>query len=161
MHRRHHAGRVPQVHREGRRAGAPLPAGHGRRADPSTRRSTSCSACRERYEAHHHVKMTDEALRSAVDLSVRYVADRALPDKAIDLIDEAGSRVRLRNASAAAGDQGGAEEPGRGHPSEGRSDRRAGLRGCGRCATRRRRARSGSRSCVPAGTRRPPRTSPW
>ncbi|HEY8178735.1 MAG TPA: ATP-dependent Clp protease ATP-binding subunit [Candidatus Limnocylindria bacterium] len=55
---------------------------------------------RERYEAHHHVKMTDEALRSAVDLSVRYVADRALPDKAIDLIDEAGSRVRLRNASA-------------------------------------------------------------
>ena len=55
---------------------------------------------RERYEAHHHVKMTDEALRSAVDLSVRYVADRALPDKAIDLIDEAGSRVRLRNSSA-------------------------------------------------------------
>ena len=55
---------------------------------------------RERYEAHHHVKMTDEALRSAVDLSVRYVADRSLPDKAIDLIDEAGSRVRLRNASA-------------------------------------------------------------
>jgi ATP-dependent Clp protease ATP-binding subunit ClpC len=55
---------------------------------------------RERYEAHHHVKMTDEALRSAVDMSVRYVADRALPDKAIDLIDEAGSRVRLRTASA-------------------------------------------------------------
>jgi ATP-dependent Clp protease ATP-binding subunit ClpC len=55
---------------------------------------------RERYEAHHHVKMTDEALRAAVDLSVRYVADRALPDKAIDLIDEAGSRVRLRKASA-------------------------------------------------------------
>jgi ATP-dependent Clp protease ATP-binding subunit ClpC len=55
---------------------------------------------RERYEAHHHVKMTDEALRSAVDMSVRYVADRALPDKAIDLIDEAGSRVRLRKASA-------------------------------------------------------------
>ena len=46
------------------------------------------------------MKITDEALRSAVDLSVRYVADRALPDKAIDLIDEAGSRVRLRNASA-------------------------------------------------------------
>jgi ATP-dependent Clp protease ATP-binding subunit ClpC len=55
---------------------------------------------RERYEAHHHVKMTDEALRSAVDMSVRYVDDRALPDKAIDLIDEAGSRVRLRTASA-------------------------------------------------------------
>ena len=55
---------------------------------------------RERYEEHHKVKMTDEALRAAVDLSVRYVADRALPDKAIDLIDEAGSRVRLRSASA-------------------------------------------------------------
>jgi ATP-dependent Clp protease ATP-binding subunit ClpC len=55
---------------------------------------------RERYEAHHHVKMTDEALRSAVDMSVRYVADRALPDKALDPIDEAGSRVRLRKASA-------------------------------------------------------------
>src|SRR6187431_3244641 len=57
---------------------------------------------RERYEEHHHVKISDEALRAAVDLSVRYVADRALPDKAIDLVDEAGSRVRLRNASAPA-----------------------------------------------------------
>ena len=55
---------------------------------------------RTRYEDHHHVKYTDEALRAAVDLSVRYVADRALPDKAIDLIDEARSRVRLRHASA-------------------------------------------------------------
>src|SRR6188508_1997708 len=57
---------------------------------------------RERYEEHHHVKISDEALRAAVDLSVRYVADRALPDKAIDLVDEAGSRVRLRSASAPA-----------------------------------------------------------
>src|SRR5918996_2670083 len=55
---------------------------------------------RSRYEEHHHVTMSDESLRAAVDLSVRYVADRALPDKAIDLIDEAGSRVRLRKASA-------------------------------------------------------------
>ncbi|HJT63897.1 MAG TPA: Clp protease N-terminal domain-containing protein, partial [Candidatus Limnocylindria bacterium] len=55
---------------------------------------------RARYEEHHRVHYTDEALRAAVDLSVRYVADRALPDKAIDLIDEAGSRVRLRHASA-------------------------------------------------------------
>src|ERR671918_209235 len=54
---------------------------------------------RERYEEHHRVKMTDDSLRAAVDLSVRYVADRALPDKAIDLIDEAGSRVGLRAAS--------------------------------------------------------------
>src|ERR671914_252680 len=57
---------------------------------------------RERYEEHHHVKISDEALHAAVNLSVRYVADRALPDKAIDLIDEAGSRVRLRSASAPA-----------------------------------------------------------
>src|SRR5687767_15154128 len=55
---------------------------------------------RSRYEDHHKVKISDEAVHAAVDLSVRYVADRALPDKAIDLIDEAGSRVRLRNASA-------------------------------------------------------------
>ncbi len=55
---------------------------------------------RSRYEDHHHVKITDEAVHAAVDLSVRYVADRALPDKAIDLIDEAGSRVRLRRSSA-------------------------------------------------------------
>ncbi|MFN2484887.1 MAG: ATP-dependent Clp protease ATP-binding subunit [Candidatus Limnocylindria bacterium] len=55
---------------------------------------------RSRYEEHHKVKITDEAVHAAVDLSVRYIADRALPDKAIDLIDEAGSRVRLRKASA-------------------------------------------------------------
>src|SRR5207248_9283827 len=55
---------------------------------------------RSRYEEHHRVKISDEAVHAAVDLSVRYVADRALPDKAIDLIDEAGSRVRLRSSSA-------------------------------------------------------------
>jgi ATP-dependent Clp protease ATP-binding subunit ClpC len=55
---------------------------------------------RSRYEDHHHVKISDEAVHAAVDLSVRYVADRALPDKAIDLMDEAGSRVRLRKSSA-------------------------------------------------------------
>ena len=55
---------------------------------------------RSRYEDHHHVKISDEAVHAAVDLSVRYVADRALPDKAIDLMDEAGSRVRLRLSKA-------------------------------------------------------------
>lgn len=50
---------------------------------------------RDRYEAHHGVKITDEAIESAVELSTRYIADRYLPDKAIDLIDEASSRVRL------------------------------------------------------------------
>ncbi len=52
---------------------------------------------RDRYEAHHRVKFTDEALEAAVKLSDRYINDRFLPDKAIDLIDEAGSRVRLRH----------------------------------------------------------------
>ncbi len=52
---------------------------------------------RDRYEAHHKVKITDEALVAAVELSDRYVTDRYLPDKAIDLIDEAGSRVRIKN----------------------------------------------------------------
>ncbi|MFF4488883.1 ATP-dependent Clp protease ATP-binding subunit [Streptomyces sp. NPDC001544] len=50
---------------------------------------------RDRYEAHHQVRYTDEALVAAVELSDRYLADRRLPDKAIDLIDQAGARVRL------------------------------------------------------------------
>ncbi|MDD2418244.1 MAG: ATP-dependent Clp protease ATP-binding subunit [Oscillospiraceae bacterium] len=55
---------------------------------------------RDRYEAHHKVKITDEALEAAVRLSVRYISDRYLPDKAIDLVDEAASRVRLRAFTA-------------------------------------------------------------
>jgi ATP-dependent Clp protease ATP-binding subunit ClpC len=55
---------------------------------------------RSRYEDHHKVKITDEAVKAAVDLSIRYITDRHLPDKAIDLIDEASSRVRLRTGSA-------------------------------------------------------------
>src|SRR5487761_2102139 len=55
---------------------------------------------RERYEQHHKVVITDAAVQAAADLSIRYIADRHLPDKAIDLIDEAASRVRLRYASA-------------------------------------------------------------
>ena len=51
---------------------------------------------RDKYEAHHNVKITDEAIEAAVNLSVRYVNDRFLPDKAIDLIDEASSRARLK-----------------------------------------------------------------
>jgi ATP-dependent Clp protease ATP-binding subunit ClpC len=51
---------------------------------------------RDRYEAHHQVRYTDEALAAAVELSDRYLTDRRLPDKAIDLIDQAGARVKLR-----------------------------------------------------------------
>ncbi len=53
---------------------------------------------RERYEAHHDVEITDEAITSSVQLSMRYITDRTLPDKAIDLIDEAASRVRLQQS---------------------------------------------------------------
>ncbi len=55
---------------------------------------------RDRYEAHHKVKITDEALAAAVKMSVRYIGDRFLPDKAIDLVDEAASKVRLRAFTA-------------------------------------------------------------
>ena len=51
---------------------------------------------RDKYEAHHNVKITDEAIKAAAELSSRYINDRFLPDKAIDLIDEASSRVRLK-----------------------------------------------------------------
>ena len=54
---------------------------------------------REKYEGHHNVKITDEAIVAAVDLAIRYITDRFLPDKAIDLIDESASRVRLRENS--------------------------------------------------------------
>ena len=52
---------------------------------------------RDRYEAHHHVHFTDEAIQAAVSLSDRYIQDRFLPDKAIDVLDEAGARMRIRN----------------------------------------------------------------
>ena len=50
---------------------------------------------RDKYEAHHKVRITDDALEAAVKLSSRYINDRYLPDKAIDLMDEAASKVRL------------------------------------------------------------------
>lgn len=55
---------------------------------------------RDKYEAHHKVKISDESIETAVKMSVRYIADRFLPDKAIDLIDEAASRVRLKAFTA-------------------------------------------------------------
>ncbi|WP_186564730.1 ATP-dependent Clp protease ATP-binding subunit [Lawsonibacter celer] len=55
---------------------------------------------RDRYEAHHKLRITDEAMEAAISLSVRYISDRRLPDKAIDLIDEAASRVRMDRLAA-------------------------------------------------------------
>jgi ATP-dependent Clp protease ATP-binding subunit ClpC len=55
---------------------------------------------KERYEQHHRLEITDEALRAAAELAARYIPDRFLPDKAIDLVDEAASRVRLQKSAA-------------------------------------------------------------
>lgn len=55
---------------------------------------------RDKYEAHHKIKITDSAIEAAVNMSSRYITDRYLPDKAIDLIDEAASRVRLKAYTA-------------------------------------------------------------
>src|SRR5207249_955697 len=55
---------------------------------------------RDRYEAHHRCKISDEALHAAASLADRYIQDRHLPDKAIDLIDEAGSRLRIKTMTA-------------------------------------------------------------
>lgn len=69
--------------------------------EPSQEESiTILRGLRDKYEAHHKVKITDEAIEAAVKLSSRYIADRYLPDKAIDLIDEAASRVRLNAYTA-------------------------------------------------------------
>mgnify|MGYP004501262627 FL=1 len=57
------------------------------------------SGLKDKYEAHHNVKITDEAIKAAVDLSERYINDRFLPDKAIDLIDEACSKIKLRTVT--------------------------------------------------------------
>ena len=76
LRRRHHARRVPQAHREGRRARAALPAGVRRRADAWRTPSPSCAGCKERYEVHHGIRIQDAALVAAAMLSSRYIADR-------------------------------------------------------------------------------------
>ncbi|MEV0947754.1 ATP-dependent Clp protease ATP-binding subunit [Rhodococcus sp. NPDC049939] len=69
-------------------------------AEPSTEDAIAIlSGLRDRYEEHHGVRYTDEAISAAVELSARYIGDRFLPDKAIDLIDQAGARLRLRTPS--------------------------------------------------------------
>ena len=96
VHRRHDARRVPQVHREGRRPRAPVPGGASSSRRAKTETVEILRGLRDRYEAHHRVQITDDALEAAVELSDRYITGRCLPDKAIDVIDEAGARVRLK-----------------------------------------------------------------
>ena len=81
---------------------------------------------RDKYEAHHAVKIDDSALVAAAELSDRYVTDRFLPDKAIDLIDEAASKIRIEKSVHAAGHPGhgdAAEPDGAGGPRRGRRTR--------------------------------------
>ena len=98
--RRHHARRVPQVRREGRRRWS----GASSRSRSASRRVAHTieilKGLRDRYEAHHRVTITDPALVAAATLADRYISDRFLPDKAIDLIDEAGARMRIRRMTA-------------------------------------------------------------
>ncbi len=70
-------------------------------AEPSSEETVEIlKGLRDRYEAHHRIRITDEALGSAAELADRYISDRFLPDKAIDLIDEAASRMRIRTMTA-------------------------------------------------------------
>ncbi len=65
--------------------------------EPSMEETTAIlKGIRDKYEAHHNVKIADDAIKAAVELSTRYINDRFLPDKAIDLVDEAASRVKMR-----------------------------------------------------------------
>ena len=94
---------------------------------------------RDRYEAHHRVSITDEALVAAATLADRYISDRFLPDKAIDLIDEAGSRLRIRRMTAPPDLREFDEKIADVRREKESRDRRAGLReGRVVCATRRR-----------------------
>ncbi len=83
---------------------------------------------RDRYESHHRVSITDGALVAAAQLADRYISDRFLPDKAIDLIDEAGSRMRIRRMTAPPGPSRVRREDRRRPPREGKRDRRTRLR---------------------------------
>ena len=89
------------------------------------------NAVKDRYEDHHNVNYTDDAIYSAAHLAARFISDRFLPDKAIDLIDEAGSRVRLRGSVTPGIGHRRHARAGRGQPREGRGHRRAALRGGG------------------------------
>ena len=97
-HRRHHARRVPQVHREGRRWSAA--SSRSRSGADGGAPIEILKGLRDRYEAHHRVTITDAALVAGATLADRYINDRFLPDKAIDLIDEAGARMRIRRMTA-------------------------------------------------------------
>lgn len=94
----HHHRRVPQALREGLRARAFQPITVGEPNEEQALRIME--GLRDRYEAHHQVHFTDEALQAAVSLSSRYIQDRFLPDKAIDVLDEAGAHAHPQHDAA-------------------------------------------------------------
>ena len=98
LHWRDHAGRISEIHRERRGPGTPLSAHLCRRAERGGH-DRHFAWPESAYEAHHGVRITDSAIVSAAVLSDRYIQDRFLPDKAIDLIDESASRLRIENDS--------------------------------------------------------------
>ena len=109
---------------------------------------------RERYESHHRVTITDQAIVAAANLADRYISDRHLPDKAIDLIDEAGSRLRIRRMQAPPDYRELEEQISSVRQAQGRGDRGPAVRaGRERCATRR-------RSCSSSAPRRRPSGRP-
>ena len=133
---------------------------HRRAADARPRRSRSSSGLRDRYEAHHRVQITDDALEAAVELSDRYITGRCLPDKAIDVIDEAGARVRLK-AMTRPPDLKEIDDADRAaQPGEGRGGRQPGLReGRRACATRPTSSRRRRRRSPASGARSPRRST--
>ncbi len=94
LHRLDHLQGIPQPFREGPRAAAALPEDRRQRADVEDTIKI-ITGLRPSFEAHHHLKYTADAIKSAVELSARYINDRKLPDKAIDVIDEAGAMQML------------------------------------------------------------------
>ncbi len=98
LHRRDHAGRVPRStsRRTARSSGASRRSRSTRRREKET--IEILRGVKDRYESFHHVEFTQEAIEAAVYQSSRYITDRFLPDKAIDLVDEAGARAKLREA---------------------------------------------------------------
>ena len=113
---------------------------------------------RDRYEAHHRVQITDEALEAAVELSDRYITGRCLPDKAIDVIDEAGARVRLKAMTRPPDLKDLDEQIEQAQPGEGSGRRRAGLREGRRPARPGRQAQEEEGRASPrSGARRPRR----
>ena len=129
LHRLDHLQGIPQPFREGPRAAAPLPEDRRQRADDRGHDQDPRRACARRSRSTTRSSYTPDAIKSAVELSARYINDRKLPDKAIDVIDEVGAMQMLVPPVAAQeddhhqGDRGGGRDDGA-HPAEVGLDRR-------------------------------------